>query len=133
MLLYPSHPTLAPYHNEPLFRPLNFTYTAIFNALGFPVTQVPLGLAPNGLPLGIQVSFPVPHYYTTNIMHFRTCFLVMSKWHVIQWLFSLSVNSLYYFMANSENVYGFSLEKHGVINFMMVNEAVNLIFTKFPI
>ncbi|XP_063596990.1 fatty-acid amide hydrolase 2-B-like [Penaeus indicus] len=55
VLLYPSHPTLAPYHNEPLFRPLNFTYTAIFNALGFPVTQVPLGLAPNGLPLGIQV------------------------------------------------------------------------------
>lgn len=55
VLLYPSHPTLAPYHSESFFRPLNFVYTAIFNALGFPVTQVPLGLAPNGLPLGIQV------------------------------------------------------------------------------
>lgn len=55
VLLYPSHPTQAPYHGESLFRPLNFTYAAIFNALGFPVTQVPLGLAPNGLPLGIQI------------------------------------------------------------------------------
>uniref|UniRef100_A0A2P2I5R6 Fatty-acid amide hydrolase 2-B-like n=1 Tax=Hirondellea gigas TaxID=1518452 RepID=A0A2P2I5R6_9CRUS len=55
VLLYPSHPTLAPYHREPLMLPLNFTYTAIFNALGLPVTQVPLGLSSNGLPLGIQV------------------------------------------------------------------------------
>ncbi|XP_071540461.1 fatty-acid amide hydrolase 2-B-like isoform X2 [Panulirus ornatus] len=55
VLLYPSHSTLAPYHSESFFRPLNFTYTAIFNALGFPATQVPLGLAPNGVPLGVQV------------------------------------------------------------------------------
>lgn len=77
VLLYPSHPTLAPYHNEPLFRPLNFTYTAIFNALGFPVTQVPLGLAPNGLPLGIQVSFSFSYiiYLSVNITNCRPCFL----------------------------------------------------------
>ncbi|KAG7159630.1 Fatty-acid amide hydrolase 2-B-like, partial [Homarus americanus] len=55
VLLYPSHPMLAPYHSESYFRPLNFTYAAVFNALGFPVTQVPLGLDHNGLPLGIQV------------------------------------------------------------------------------
>ncbi|KAK8384835.1 hypothetical protein O3P69_014416 [Scylla paramamosain] len=55
VLLYPSHPTQAPYHGESLLRPLNFTYAAIFNALGFPVTQVPLGLSSNGLPLGIQI------------------------------------------------------------------------------
>ncbi|KAF2350042.1 Amidase signature domain [Trinorchestia longiramus] len=55
VLLYPSHPTLVPYHRQPFMLPLNFTYTAIFNALGLPVTQVPLGLAANGLPLGIQV------------------------------------------------------------------------------
>ncbi|XP_066943997.1 fatty-acid amide hydrolase 2-B-like [Macrobrachium rosenbergii] len=55
VLLYPSHPTLAPYHSESFFRPFNFVYTAIFNALGFPVTQVPLGLSPSGIPLGIQV------------------------------------------------------------------------------
>ncbi|KAK3884588.1 hypothetical protein Pcinc_011144 [Petrolisthes cinctipes] len=55
VLIYPSHPTMAPYHSESFLRPLNFSYTAVFNALGFPVTQVPLGLAPNGLPLGVQV------------------------------------------------------------------------------
>ncbi|KAK3580690.1 hypothetical protein CHS0354_017971 [Potamilus streckersoni] len=55
ILLYPTHPKLAPYHNQPLFYPLNFAYTAIFNALGLPVTQVPLGLSKEGLPLGIQI------------------------------------------------------------------------------
>lgn len=55
VLLYPSAPTLAPYHRQPLLMPLNYTYTAIFNALGLPVTQVPLGLSSSGLPLGIQV------------------------------------------------------------------------------
>ena len=30
-------------------------YTAVFNALGLPVTQVPLGLDGEGLPLGVQV------------------------------------------------------------------------------
>ena len=55
VLLYPSHPSPAPYHNHPLLTPFNFTYTAIFNALGLPVTQVPLGLSREGLPLGIQV------------------------------------------------------------------------------
>ncbi len=51
----PSHPTGAPYHNQPLTKPLNAAYTAIFNVLGLPVTQVPLGLGPWGVPLGIQV------------------------------------------------------------------------------
>jgi len=55
VLLYPSHPTLVPYHREPFLAPFDFSYTAIFNALGLPVTQVPLGLSKEGLPLGIQV------------------------------------------------------------------------------
>lgn len=55
VLLYPSHPCPAPYHNQPLCMPLNFAYTGIFNALGLPVTQVPLGLGKEGLPLGMQV------------------------------------------------------------------------------
>lgn len=55
VLLVPSHPTVAPYHNQPLTKPLNAAYTAIFNVLGLPVTQVPLGLDPCGVPLGIQV------------------------------------------------------------------------------
>ncbi|XP_031300886.1 fatty-acid amide hydrolase 2 isoform X2 [Camelus dromedarius] len=55
IFLYPSHPTVAPKHHVPLTRPFNFAYTGIFNALGLPVTQCPLGLNAKGLPLGIQV------------------------------------------------------------------------------
>ncbi|CAG5122895.1 unnamed protein product [Candidula unifasciata] len=55
VLLYPSHPKIAPYHNHPIFTPFNFAYTGLFNALGFPVTQCPLGLSKEGLPLGVQV------------------------------------------------------------------------------
>ncbi|XP_048370783.1 fatty-acid amide hydrolase 2 [Sphaerodactylus townsendi] len=55
VFLYPPHPVVAPRHHEPLGMPFNFAYTAIFNILGFPVTQCPLGLSKEGLPLGIQV------------------------------------------------------------------------------
>ena len=55
VLLYPSHPKIAPYHNQPILYPFNYAYTGIFNALGLPVTQVPLGLSKEGLPLGVQV------------------------------------------------------------------------------
>ncbi|NXC41708.1 FAAH2 hydrolase, partial [Penelope pileata] len=55
VLLYPSHPTVAPRHNSPICMPFNFAYTAIFNVLGLPVTQCPLGLSSQGLPLGIQL------------------------------------------------------------------------------
>lgn len=55
VLLYPSYPKPAPKHREPWLRPMSWVYTAIFNALGFPVTQIPLGLDAQGLPLGVQV------------------------------------------------------------------------------
>ncbi|NXL74471.1 FAAH2 hydrolase, partial [Leptocoma aspasia] len=55
VLLYPSHPTIAPKHHSPICMPFNFAYTAIFNVLGLPVTQCPLGLSSEGLPLGIQL------------------------------------------------------------------------------
>lgn len=68
ILLYPSHPVLAPYHNQPLFTPFNFSYTAIFNALSLPVTQVPLGLSKEGLPMGIQVvSAPYQDHLTIAV------------------------------------------------------------------
>lgn len=56
IFLYPSQPKPAPYHNQPLFQPFSFLYTALFNALHLPVTQCPLGLSSGGLPLGIQVA-----------------------------------------------------------------------------
>jgi len=35
--------------------PFNFVYTAVFNILGFPATQIPLGLDSQGLSLGVQI------------------------------------------------------------------------------
>ncbi|XP_072744853.1 fatty-acid amide hydrolase 2 [Anoplolepis gracilipes] len=55
VFLYPTHPTAAPMHHEPMFKPFNFSYTAIINVLGLPATTCPLGLNKQGLPIGIQV------------------------------------------------------------------------------
>ncbi|XP_054609151.1 fatty-acid amide hydrolase 2-B [Dunckerocampus dactyliophorus] len=55
VFLYPSHPRVAPKHHHCLFRPFDFAYTGILNILGLPVTQCPLGLNEEGLPLGVQV------------------------------------------------------------------------------
>ncbi|KAG8196354.1 hypothetical protein JTE90_009573 [Oedothorax gibbosus] len=55
VFLYPTYPDTAPYHNEMMFRPFNIGYSVIFNILGLPVTQCPMGLGDKGLPLGIQI------------------------------------------------------------------------------
>lgn len=68
VLIYPTHPTVAPYHNEPIVRALNFSYTAIINVLGLPSTAVPLGLGREGLPIGLQV--------VANVNQDRLCLAV---------------------------------------------------------
>lgn len=55
VFLYPTHPTAAPMHHEPLVKPFNFSYTAIINVLGLPATACPVGLNKQGLPIGIQI------------------------------------------------------------------------------
>lgn len=55
VMLYPSYTSVAPKHNAPLFAPINWVYTAVFNIAQVPATQVPLGLNGDGLPLGVQV------------------------------------------------------------------------------
>ncbi|XP_045477712.1 fatty-acid amide hydrolase 2 [Harmonia axyridis] len=55
VLIYPTHPTVAPFHNEPIFKPLNFSYTSIINVLGLPATHIPMGLNSEGIPMGLQV------------------------------------------------------------------------------
>ncbi|MFA5938005.1 MAG: amidase [Sinimarinibacterium sp.] len=55
VLLFPPYTRAAPRHNWPMTTPFDFAYCGIFNVLGFPVTQVPLGLNRRGLPLGVQV------------------------------------------------------------------------------
>jgi len=68
IMLYPSHPTTAPRHYMPLLTPLNWGYTGLFNILGFPVTQVPLGIDKKGLPVGIQiVSIPGNDHVTIAV------------------------------------------------------------------
>ncbi|MFH4977644.1 hypothetical protein AB6A40_004353 [Gnathostoma spinigerum] len=55
VLIFPSFPTVAPYHHQPLLTPLNFAYTALWNAVAFPVVECPMGLNSQGVPLGVQV------------------------------------------------------------------------------
>jgi fatty acid amide hydrolase 2 len=57
VLIFPSFPITAPYHNQPLWtNTFDFIYFGIINALGFPSTQCPLGLSPSdGLPTGVQI------------------------------------------------------------------------------
>ena len=55
VMLYPPHPRPAPRHGVPLLPPIQWGYTAIFNVLELPVTQVPMGLNQAGLPVGVQV------------------------------------------------------------------------------
>ncbi len=58
VMLFPSYTVPAPKHRHPWLRPIDWAYTAIFNALELPSTQVPLGLDRRGLPLGCQVVGP---------------------------------------------------------------------------
>ncbi|KAF7269163.1 hypothetical protein GWI33_017784 [Rhynchophorus ferrugineus] len=55
VLIYPSAPFPASYHYTAFLRPYNFNLFSIWNVLKLPVTQVPLGLGKDGLPMGIQV------------------------------------------------------------------------------
>ncbi|XP_013110498.1 fatty-acid amide hydrolase 2 [Stomoxys calcitrans] len=71
VLFYHSSPRTAPFHYYPLFKFLDFSYFSIFNVLHNPVTQVPMGLDSNGLPLGIQV--------VANDMNDRLCLAVAEE------------------------------------------------------
>ncbi len=55
VILYPPYSRPAPRHHMPLLTPFHWVYTAIVNVMGFPATQVPLGLNRDGLPVGVQV------------------------------------------------------------------------------
>ncbi len=58
VLILPTYPEPAPHHAAPLRKPLHWTYTALFNAMKLPVTQVPMGLDTRGLPVGLQIVGP---------------------------------------------------------------------------
>jgi fatty acid amide hydrolase 2 len=56
VLLHPPAPKVAPRHGGTIGRVWWIHPTLVFNLLGLPVTQVPLGLNEKGLPLGVQVA-----------------------------------------------------------------------------
>jgi hypothetical protein len=70
ILLYPSHPFPAVYHYSSILRPYNFGYWAVFNVLKLPVTQVPMGLSKDGLPLGIQVHIIIVRLNLSHALPF---------------------------------------------------------------
>lgn len=49
VLLLPTHPHVAPPHDASLFSPLDYAYTALFNACGNPATAVQCGLGADGM------------------------------------------------------------------------------------
>ena len=55
VLVSPVYPITAPKHGYPFMRPFGFLWSAVFNALHFPSTVVPVGTDRHGLPLSVQV------------------------------------------------------------------------------
>ncbi len=56
VLLHPPYSRPAPRHKFALLTPFDAMCTAVFNVIGFPVTQVPTGFDNRGLPVGVQVA-----------------------------------------------------------------------------
>ncbi|MBK6514042.1 MAG: amidase [Polyangiaceae bacterium] len=55
VLLHPPYTRPAPRHHAVWATPFDPAYTAIFNVMETPVTAVPIGFDPRGLPVGVQV------------------------------------------------------------------------------
>lgn len=55
VFLYPTFVDCANFHLEMFYKLSNVTYTLIMNALEVPVTNCPVGMNGQGLPIGIQV------------------------------------------------------------------------------
>lgn len=56
VLLHPAQLSVAPRHRRSYGRPWLTIPAAVFNLAGVPVTEVPMGLGPGGLPVGVQVA-----------------------------------------------------------------------------
>lgn len=56
VILHPPYTRPAPRHRRALLTPFDFVCSGVFSVLQFPVTQVPVGLSDDGLPVGVQVA-----------------------------------------------------------------------------
>ncbi len=61
VILHPPFGRVAPRHGRTVGRYWSIHHMAIFNFLGLPVVETPLGLGSEGLPLGVQVAAPRDH------------------------------------------------------------------------
>lgn len=69
IILMPTFPTSAPRHGKPLSSPFDYTYTGIFNALGFPATAGTMGIGEHGLPTSVQlIATPGNDHLTLSAM-----------------------------------------------------------------
>ncbi|XP_066603444.1 fatty-acid amide hydrolase 2-B-like [Prorops nasuta] len=55
ILIYPTFPIPAHNFYEFYFNIINVSYMMIFNSIGFPVTQCPIGFDRNNMPIGLQI------------------------------------------------------------------------------
>ncbi|CAK9797460.1 Fatty-acid amide hydrolase 2 [Anthophora plagiata] len=55
VLIFPTFVSASHYQYQSYPRVANFTYMMIYNVLGIPVTQCPMGLNKKGLPVGLQI------------------------------------------------------------------------------
>ena len=62
VMLLPTHPLIAPKHNEPLRKPFNFALTAIINALELCGTQVSVYKCVCGNELFMVLNPPIGSY-----------------------------------------------------------------------
>ncbi|KAL1506070.1 hypothetical protein ABEB36_005501 [Hypothenemus hampei] len=56
VLVVPSFPIEAPKHGDVLRTAIYAGYLSVFNVLGFPVTNCPVGVTRDGLPIGVQIA-----------------------------------------------------------------------------
>lgn len=68
VLLFPTFPNAAHPHKDIYRRVFDTGYLAIFNSLGFPVTNCPLGINSKGLPIGIQVSRDTWYLFSIGLL-----------------------------------------------------------------
>lgn len=56
LIVWPAAGSVASRHGLPYGLSPGTVYSAVFNALGLPAAVVPVGLSPNGLPIGVQIA-----------------------------------------------------------------------------
>lgn len=76
VLIYPTFPSAAHFPYEIFSKICDVSYMMIFNSLGLPVTQCPIGLNRNGLPIGVQVIYRYVFSFTEKLNSVNCSFYI---------------------------------------------------------